>query len=119
MKRTFFVASFLEPGSTLVSLSQVASVLQMKPLELLADAGVARDAAGADQSPPVQMLLRDLLNVLAAAMELCEHPTQAVVWLMDEPIASFRGKTAYQLAVEGRALDVVHYLASLESGFVG
>lgn len=43
---------------------------------------------------------------------------KAVAWLQ-EPLTTFGGKTALELVAEGRTDDLLAYLASIESGFVG
>jgi hypothetical protein len=43
---------------------------------------------------------------------------RAKKWLT-EPVDSFDGKSALELVAEGRTDDVMRYLSSIESGFVG
>lgn len=57
-------------------------------------------------------------RVIAAAESLSGDRVKAIKWL-DRPLASFSGKTPLQLIEEGRADDVIGYLQSFESGFVG
>lgn len=119
MRQPFPITPFLEPGSTLLSIKRIAGCLRVDPLELVTNAGVDRDAIDEPGSLAVQARLRDIFKVLAAATEAFEHHAQVVPWMMNMPITTFRGKTAYQLIKEGRSNDVIGYLDSVASGFVG
>lgn len=57
-------------------------------------------------------------RILLAAEAISGDRDKAVAWLHD-PIATFGGKTALELVGKGRAADLLSYLASFESGFVG
>lgn len=57
-------------------------------------------------------------RVIAAAEAISGDHDKAVAWLQ-EPIATFGGKTALELVAEGRTDDLLGYLASIESGYVG
>lgn len=57
-------------------------------------------------------------RVLRVAEAISGDRDKAVAWLQ-EPIATFDGKTALELVAEGRTDDLLGYLASIESGFVG
>ncbi len=45
-----------------------------------------------------------------------EDPTS---WFLDEPLEAFRGSTAWEVVLQGRAEAVITYLESISSGFVG
>lgn len=57
-------------------------------------------------------------RVLQVAEAIPDDRDKAVAWLQ-EPIATFGGKTALKLVAEGHTDDLLGYLASVESGFVG
>lgn len=57
-------------------------------------------------------------RIVAAAESISGDRAKAIEWLK-QPLATFGGKTALQLIDEGRTNDVIGYLESIESGFVG
>lgn len=57
-------------------------------------------------------------RVLQAAEAISGDRDKAVAWLQ-EPIAAFGGKTALELVAEGRTDDLLGYIQSFESGYVG
>lgn len=57
-------------------------------------------------------------RVLQAAEAISGDRDKAVAWLQG-PIATFGGKTALELVAAGRTDDLLGYLASFESGYVG
>lgn len=57
-------------------------------------------------------------RVLQVVEAISGNRDKAVAWLQ-EPIATFGGKTALELVAEGRTDDLLGYLASIESGYVG
>lgn len=57
-------------------------------------------------------------RVVSAVEAISGDRSKAVAWLQ-EPLATFDGKTALELIAEGRADVVLRYLASIASGFVG
>jgi Protein of unknown function (DUF2384) len=57
-------------------------------------------------------------RVLQAVEAISGDHDRAVAWLQ-EPLATFDGKTALELVTEGRTDDLLGYLASFEPGFVG
>ncbi|MEO6922772.1 MAG: MbcA/ParS/Xre antitoxin family protein [Bryocella sp.] len=61
---------------------------------------------------------RDMDRVLVAAEAVSGDRQKAVEWLT-EPLSTFGGKTPQELVVKGRAGDVLAYLESITSGFVG
>ncbi len=62
--------------------------------------------------------MNDLERVLIAVASLTKDSGMVAKWLLD-PLDTFDGKTPLQLVEEGRAGDLLRYLASVESGFVG
>jgi hypothetical protein len=57
-------------------------------------------------------------RVLRSAEAISGDRDKAVAWLQ-EPIAAFGGKTALELVAEGRTDDLLGYIQSFESGYVG
>ena len=57
-------------------------------------------------------------RVVSAVEAIWGDRNKAVAWLQ-EPLATFGGKTALELVAEGRADALLRYLASVASGFVG
>jgi hypothetical protein len=65
-------------------------------------------------------LLTDVIEVVGAAFEISDNNVDAVHrWFRSEALQCFGGKTAWQLVREKRAGDVLRYLRSIESGFLG
>jgi hypothetical protein len=65
-------------------------------------------------------LLTDVIVVVGAALEFSDNNVDAVHrWFRSESLQCFGGRTAWQLVREKRAADVLAYLRSVESGFVG
>ena len=56
--------------------------------------------------------MQDVERVITAAEAVSGDHDKAVWWL-SQPIATFGGKTALELIVEGRTDDVIGYLESL------
>jgi hypothetical protein len=71
-----------------------------------------------DLHPPDVANESPIERILLAAEAISGDRDKAVAWLQD-PIATFGGKTALELVAEGRTDDLLGYLASFESGFVG
>lgn len=107
-------------GLPLLSPSKLAEKLAV-PVQEFADwAGVHRNTLRLHpESIQVQEFTRGVLRVLSAAAEINPDIDRTVFWYMNAPIPSFRHKTACQLVVEKRADDVVNYLESIKSGYVG
>ena len=59
-----------------------------------------------------------LLKVLAAADQVTANREESLAWL-ERPLAAFGGQTPETLVASGRADDVIKYLDSVSSGFVG
>jgi Protein of unknown function (DUF2384) len=62
--------------------------------------------------------VRDKDRIMSAAEAVSGDHDKAVWWLC-QPLAAFAGKTALELVAEGRTDDVIGYLQSCESGYVG
>lgn len=61
----------------------------------------------------------DRKTVMDAATALAGDPLRADRWFRTQPIPELSGKTAEQLVLEGRAADVLKYIAMLETGSTG
>ncbi|WP_157971404.1 MbcA/ParS/Xre antitoxin family protein [Dyella sp. C9] len=57
-------------------------------------------------------------RVILAAKAVSGDRAKAIEWL-NQPLKEFGGKTPLELIAEGRTNDVIGYLESIESGFVG
>lgn len=63
-------------------------------------------------------IVKDVDRVIAFAESISGDRAKAVEWL-NQPLEEFGGKTPLQLVAEGRTDDVIGYLQSFESGYVG
>ena len=70
-------------------------------------------------SAPRESGSRDARRVIRAATDLSGKAHGAAFWFRNESLPAFGLKTAEQLVSEGRAEDVLRYLASLEVGTAG
>lgn len=62
--------------------------------------------------------MQDVDRIVALAESISGDRVKAIEWL-SQPLATFGGKTALELIAEGRTNDVIGYLESFESGYVG
>lgn len=62
--------------------------------------------------------MEDLERILISATEVFEDRQTATDWL-SEPLAVFDGRTPKELILDGRIDDVIRYLRSISSGFIG
>ncbi|WP_447982591.1 hypothetical protein [Achromobacter kerstersii] len=65
------------------------------------------------------MSVDTLAHVISAAYRLTGDLQRAEFLVRHEPLTAFEGKTAESLVHEGREVDVIAYLKSLESGAAG
>lgn len=120
MSATMAIQPFLEADHTYLSPQRIASRLNLPLEELAGSARVHRNSLRVRPGgPKIQAFLRQVVRVLAAAEEAFGDQNTAVAWLMNEPLAAFEHRTAFELVHRGRGDDVVAYLASIRSGFVG
>lgn len=109
-----------EPGTSYLSATHFADVLNMPQQELAALAGVHRNTLRTHpESPKLQAALRDLMRVLSAAVAVQPDVERALFLIKNQPIPSFRHKTLLQLVQDGRTEDAIDYMESIASGFVG
>jgi len=118
---TDLALQFLDaPGSEFLSPAKVAQRLLLPMSELAKSARVDLDVLSAcSQSSEVQDLLRGILRVLSVATDTFDDHAAAIAWMMNEPVPAFRYETAYHLIGDGHVDQVVDYLDSIASGFVG
>lgn len=118
---TLTITQFLEsPTSRFLSPRKIAESFALQLGDVAEFAGVHRNTVTSrPQSPKVQALLRDFVRVVQAATETFGDREKAVAWMMNEPLSPFRYKTPLTLIRERRADDLIAYLDSIESGFVG
>lgn len=114
------LANLQEKSSPILSPTLMAQHLAIQIQELATHAGVHRNTLRIHpESTKLQHYLRNVVRVLSAIAEIQPDSDKAVFYFRNTPIASFKYKTAYDLAGDGRADDVVNYLASVHSGFAG
>ena len=63
--------------------------------------------------------LREALRVIKAGTDISGDVNRSLFWYRNEPLSAFGYKTAEHLVPEGRAKDVLRYVASLEAGATG
>lgn len=109
-----------ENGASTLSPKRFSDVLSIDVQTLATQAHVHRNTISrAPASESVQKFLREALRVMRAAHDLSGDMTRAIFWYRNEPLPPFGYKTAEQLVSEGRAEDVLRYVASLEAGAAG
>lgn len=115
------IAPFLEaPDRPFLSPSKIAKSLHLQLGDLATAAGVHRNTLTAHpESPRVQAFLRDTLRVLNEARGIIDPEVSPIAWMLNEPLSTFRQKTAWELIEAGRTEDVLAYLHSHSAGFVG
>lgn len=120
MNSPLVISAFLEQDRTFLSPQRVASCLSMQMDELATKARVHRNSLRVrPEGAKIQSFLREVVRVLAAAEEAFGDQNTAVAWMMNEPLAPFEHRTAFDLVYKGRTDDVIAYLDSISSGFVG
>ena len=77
------------------------------------------------ESTELQNFLREIFRVFVSAEGITRDRSKAALWLRYQPIEEFEGRTAFEVLASDRehrgerARDLLNYLASIESGFVG
>ena len=114
------VAAFQDGDKPILSPARVGDEFLLGMQELADMSRVHRNSVRAHpENKQLQATLVNLLRVRSAAMAVSREPQKAAFFVRNQPIPSFGHKTALQLVAEGRTEDVIGYLASIESGFVG
>jgi hypothetical protein len=67
----------------------------------------------------IEMLEVQDPELTTLAIEVLGSRDDAIRWFLDEPLKVFRGRTAWEVVLRGRAEAVIGYLESISSGFVG
>lgn len=112
--------SVREAGTSRLSATNIADVLEMQYQDLAALAGVHRNTLRTHpESQRLQAVLRELMRVLSAATAVQPDTARAFFMVKNEPIPTFRHKTLLQLVQEGRTDDAIDYLESISAGFTG
>jgi hypothetical protein len=117
-----FMASLRDPDdpAPIVSARRFGEALHIDLQTLAQQAHVHRNTISRQPaSESVQRFLRDALRVIRAASELAGDVSKALFWYRNEPLPVFDYKTAEQLVSDGRADDVLRFVASLEAGAAG
>lgn len=65
------------------------------------------------------LIQNGISSILEVAHRITGDPSTALALISREPLRIFDGATAVELALRGRALDVVGYLESIEAGASG
>jgi len=73
----------------------------------------------APASRGIQDYLRESVRVIKAATDLNGDLSTALFWYRNEPLTEFEYKTAETLVSEGRADDLLRFVASLDAGAAG
>ncbi|WP_250535719.1 MbcA/ParS/Xre antitoxin family protein [Caballeronia sp. AZ10_KS36] len=117
-----FIASLRDPDdpAPIVSARRFGEALHIDLQTLAQQAHVHRNTISRQPaSESVQRFLRDALRVIRAASDLAGDVSKALFWYRNEPLPVFDYKTAEQLVSDGRADDVLRFVASLEAGAAG
>lgn len=77
--------------------------------------GMERKAATVDVEAAFESYLSNMRRVLAAGLRVFSDERATLRWVTSDEIPGFGQKTAAALVSEGRAEDVLRYLASIES----
>ena len=117
-----FVDYLREPNmdAPLLSPKRFSEALHIDIQTLAEQAKVHRNTiTRAPGSRGVQDYLREALRAIKAATDLSGDLGKALFWYRNEPLSVFNYKTAERLVSEGRADDLLRYVASLEAGSAG
>ena len=114
---------FLREADTpapVISPRRFSQVMHIDLQTLAEQAHVHRNTiARAPGSRGVQDYLREAVRIIKAATDLNGDLNKALFWYRNEPLSVFGYKTAERLVSEGRADDLLRYIASLEAGAAG
>lgn len=110
-------ARYQAPGAPFLSARRVSEALGVSLTELAALTGVARNTlTAASGARKVDAALSPIVRILALASEMAGDEGRAAVWFKHQPIPGFAGKTAYDLARDGRTDAVIDYLDGVRAG---
>ena len=115
-----FLDSIQEPRTPYISPRRFAGRTGFRMETLARLAGVHRNTVRQNPgSEPLQRTLRGMVKGITAATELTGDVDKAIYWLINEPIADYRHKTAAELIAEGHLAAVLAYLEDLANGATG
>ena len=115
-----FAEELRQDRTLALSPTKLAARLAMSTDELATVAGVDRHTISEHpESASVQAFMQRVVRVIAAAEEVSGDRARALEWLKRGSIACFDHKTPFALIADGRVDDLVRYLASIQSGYVG
>ena len=116
---TFDVSAsrFGDGPTPFLSARRVADLLGVTMTELAGLIGVARNTLTARTGArKVDAALSPVVRILAMAGEMAGDEQRAAIWFKHQPIPGWAGKTAYDLAHEGKTDKVLAYLEAVRSG---
>ena len=106
-----------EGRTPFLSARRVADLLGVTLTELASLIGVARNTLTAKTGArKVDAALSPVVRILAMAGEMAGDEQRAAIWFKHQPIPGWAGKTAYDLAREGKTDKVLAYLEAVRSG---
>ena len=109
--------SYGEGRTPFLSARRVADLLGVTLTELAGLIGVARNTLTAKTGArKVDAALSPVVRILAMAGEMAGDEQRAAIWFKHQPIPGWAGKTAYDLAREGKTDKVLAYLEAVRSG---
>lgn len=115
-----FLDSIQEPRTPYISPARFAARSGLQITTLARLAGVHRNTLRMNPgSEQLQSKLRQMIKVIAAAVELTGDVDKAIYWFRNEPIADYRHKTAAELIADGQIEAVLAYLDDLRNGAAG
>jgi hypothetical protein len=115
-----FLDSIQEPRTPYISPRHFAGRTGFRLKMLARLAGVHRNTVRQNPgSEPIQKTLRDMVKAITAPTQLTGDVDKAIYWLINEPIADYRHKTAAELIAEGELGAMLAYLEHLAGGATG
>lgn len=115
-----FMDALQMPGTAILSSQIFASTLRISMQQLAYFAGVHRSTLlRAPDNESAQTFMRECLQVIRAAEDVTGDLPKAVYWFKNEPLRTFRYRTAEQVVAEGKTANLLAYLESIEAGSQG
>jgi uncharacterized protein (DUF2384 family) len=105
---------------TAISPKRYANVMKLDLNTLADQAHVHRNTINrAPATENIQRYMRETIRVLRAATDLSGSVERAIYWFKNNPIPTFRYKTAQELVSEGKTDALLRYIDSLQGGAAG
>jgi hypothetical protein len=101
---------------TMINPRTVAQTLGLQLSELADVIGVSRNSLTDADSPKVQIALRPLLKILAAASEMSGSIVKAVHWFKYVPLPSLGFKTPMELVSDGKTDWLIGHFENIRNG---